>query len=132
MRILQFQVNSVLKSLLRAFNYKQNASVNLPRRYQMNFIRSTSHNKFLEEFWNTQHQNSKQLANFSSFHRCHPQRQATGNSFSTFKQSSITKLGHQFWNSIDAPSSSLKSCQIAWQCKFGVSISVFLWFSRCL
>ena len=38
-RILLFKVNSVLKSLLWSFNHEQNASVNLRRRYEMNFIR---------------------------------------------------------------------------------------------
>ena len=28
---------------------------------------SANHNKFLEDFWNTQHQNSKKLANFVKF-----------------------------------------------------------------
>ena len=38
-RILLFWVNSVLKSSLWGFNHKQNVSVKLRRRYQMNFIR---------------------------------------------------------------------------------------------
>ena len=61
---------------------------------------------FLRIFGTRSIKNSKKLANFSNFQsisiHAHPQRQTTGNSFSTFKQSLTTKLDHQFWNSIDA------------------------------
>ena len=59
----------MLKSLRQGFNHKQKASVKLRRRYQMNFImeRASHDNKFLEDFWNTWHQNLKKLANFFKF-----------------------------------------------------------------
>ena len=52
----------MLKSLLRGFNHKQNASV-----ISNEFYQRANHNKFLEDFWNAQHPNSKKLANFFMF-----------------------------------------------------------------
>ena len=41
--------------------------VSLSQRYQMILSERANHNKFFEDFWNTQHQNLKKLANFFNF-----------------------------------------------------------------
>ena len=55
-------------ALLWGFDHTQNASVNLYDR-DIKWILSerANHNKYLEDFWNTLHQNSKKLANFIKF-----------------------------------------------------------------
>ena len=68
---------------------------------------------------------------------------ATGGSFSTFKQSSITKLDHLFWNSIDALThlafykvDNLNSVTIPlqndhWMNELGLSVRVFSFINNC-
>ena len=85
-RILPFQVDFLLKSLLSGFNHKQNASVKLRQRYQMNFNSEGYSKYFFRGFLGSKLEKIGQFFQVSiHIHPCHPKRQPTGNSFSAFK-----------------------------------------------